>query len=267
MYLGPSALGLFCLKTVWSTALNVHICDVCVRSEWFALLNSWSKLGWRVSPWLSCWETANINFYFVFTIYSRQIRKAVPLLPSTCQTSTKLIQQHWTISWTSPLKWKRRAQARLYSYLVYCNDALWCIVTIYHIYCFFFRCFDITKAKHNDFICPWKSVFCWYSRHLWTRNKCARKSKCFSQLSSFCNTAEILWIHTSSFSFQQVKAVYHNGEPIPDRIVYLFEGDISLSSIQNVKTDEKGVAVFSLSTNELKGDVQLHVSEKLHWHL
>uniref|UniRef100_A0AAX7VM46 Alpha-2-macroglobulin domain-containing protein n=1 Tax=Astatotilapia calliptera TaxID=8154 RepID=A0AAX7VM46_ASTCA len=91
-------------------------------------------------------------------------------------------------------------------------------------------------------------------------NKCARKSKCFSQLSSFCNTAEILWIHTSSFSFQQVKAVYHNGEPIPDRIVYLFEGDISLSSIQNVKTDEKGVAVFSLSTNELKGDVQLHVS-------
>lgn len=245
----------------------MHICDVCVRSEWFALLNSWSKLGWRVSPWLSCWETANINFYFVFTIYSRQIRKAVPLLPSTCQTSTKLIQQHWTISWTSPLKWKRRAQARLYSYLVYCNDALWCIVTIYHIYCFFFRCFDITKAKHNDFICPWKSVFCWYSWHLWTRNKCARKSKCFSQLSSFCNTAEILWIHTSSFSFQQVKAVYHNGEPIPDRIVYLFEGDISLSSIQNVKTDEKGVAVFSLSTNELKGDVQLHVSEKLHWHL
>uniref|UniRef100_A0A3P9CV66 Alpha-2-macroglobulin-like protein 1 n=1 Tax=Maylandia zebra TaxID=106582 RepID=A0A3P9CV66_9CICH len=61
----------------------------------------------------------------------------------------------------------------------------------------------------------------------------------------------------------KVKAVYHNGEPIPDRIVYLFEGDISLSSIQNVKTDEKGVAVFSLSTNELKGDVQLHVSEKL----
>uniref|UniRef100_A0A3P8QBB8 Alpha-2-macroglobulin bait region domain-containing protein n=1 Tax=Astatotilapia calliptera TaxID=8154 RepID=A0A3P8QBB8_ASTCA len=58
----------------------------------------------------------------------------------------------------------------------------------------------------------------------------------------------------------KVKAVYHNGEPIPDRIVYLFEGDISLSSIQNVKTDEKGVAVFSLSTNELKGDVQLHAS-------
>lgn len=119
----------------------MHICDVCVRSEWFALLNSWhlrSKLGWRVSPWLSCWETANISFYFVFTIYSRQIRKAVPLLPSICQTSTKLIQQHWPISWTSPLKWKRRGQARLYSYLVYCNDALWCIVTIYHIYCFFF---------------------------------------------------------------------------------------------------------------------------------
>uniref|UniRef100_A0A3Q3CXW5 Alpha-2-macroglobulin bait region domain-containing protein n=1 Tax=Haplochromis burtoni TaxID=8153 RepID=A0A3Q3CXW5_HAPBU len=55
----------------------------------------------------------------------------------------------------------------------------------------------------------------------------------------------------------KVKAVYHNGEPIPDRIVYLFEGDISLSSIQNVKTDEKGVAVFSLSTNELKGDASL----------
>lgn len=69
-----------------------------------------------------------------------------------------------------------------------------------------------------------------------------------------------MWIHTSLFSFQQVKAVYHNGKPIPDQIVYLFEGDISPSSIQNVKTDGKGVAVFSLSTNKLKGDVQLHVS-------
>lgn len=64
------------------------------------------------------------------------------------------------------------------------------------------------------------------------------------------------------FSFQQVKAVYHNGEPIPDQIVYFFKGDNSL--IQNVKTDEKGVAVFSLSTNELKEDIVLHVSEKLH---
>uniref|UniRef100_A0AAX7U735 Alpha-2-macroglobulin domain-containing protein n=1 Tax=Astatotilapia calliptera TaxID=8154 RepID=A0AAX7U735_ASTCA len=90
------------------------------------------------------------------------------------------------------------------------------------------------------------------------RNK-VRIEGVFFFITNFCST-EILWIHTSSFSFQQVKAVYHNGEPIPDRIVYLFEGDISLSSIQNVKTDEKGVAVFSLSTNELKGDVQLHVS-------
>lgn len=90
-----------------------------------------AKLGWRVSPWLSCWETANISFYFVFTTYSRQIRTAVPLLPSLCHRSSKLIQKYWTISWKSPLKWKRRGQARPYSYLVYCNDALWCIVTIY----------------------------------------------------------------------------------------------------------------------------------------
>lgn len=64
-----------------------------------------------------------------------------------------------------------------------------------------------------------------------------------------------------SFYFQQVKAVYHNGAPIPGNKVYVYEGDRwSPRSVQNVTTDSAGVASFTLHTDDLEGDVQLYVS-------
>uniref|UniRef100_A0A3Q0RUH5 Alpha-2-macroglobulin bait region domain-containing protein n=1 Tax=Amphilophus citrinellus TaxID=61819 RepID=A0A3Q0RUH5_AMPCI len=59
----------------------------------------------------------------------------------------------------------------------------------------------------------------------------------------------------------KVKAVYHNGAPISGNKVYVFEGDRwSPRSVQNVTTDRNGVALFTLHTDDLKGNVQLYAS-------
>ncbi|XP_041849849.1 alpha-2-macroglobulin-like protein 1 [Melanotaenia boesemani] len=54
----------------------------------------------------------------------------------------------------------------------------------------------------------------------------------------------------------KVKAVYHNDTPIPDMPLYLFGRGMRL---QNLTTDSNGVATFSLSTNEFRGHMELHV--------
>uniref|UniRef100_A0A3Q0RUC1 Alpha-2-macroglobulin bait region domain-containing protein n=1 Tax=Amphilophus citrinellus TaxID=61819 RepID=A0A3Q0RUC1_AMPCI len=57
-----------------------------------------------------------------------------------------------------------------------------------------------------------------------------------------------------------VKSVYHNGAPISGNKVYVFEGDRwSPRSVQNVTTDRNGVALFTLHTDDLKGNVQLYI--------
>uniref|UniRef100_A0A671UBV1 Alpha-2-macroglobulin bait region domain-containing protein n=1 Tax=Sparus aurata TaxID=8175 RepID=A0A671UBV1_SPAAU len=59
----------------------------------------------------------------------------------------------------------------------------------------------------------------------------------------------------------KVKAVYYNNTPIPDVPVYLFEGERwSANWLQNLTTDGSGVAAFSLSTANFKGNFHLHVS-------
>ncbi|XP_051813509.1 alpha-2-macroglobulin-like [Acanthochromis polyacanthus] len=59
----------------------------------------------------------------------------------------------------------------------------------------------------------------------------------------------------------KVKAVYFNNTPIPDMPVYLFEGESwSSRRLQNLTTDSSGVANFSLSTENLNGDIRLHIS-------
>uniref|UniRef100_A0A667ZPC4 Alpha-2-macroglobulin bait region domain-containing protein n=1 Tax=Myripristis murdjan TaxID=586833 RepID=A0A667ZPC4_9TELE len=59
-----------------------------------------------------------------------------------------------------------------------------------------------------------------------------------------------------------VKAVYFNEAPIPDYSVYLFEGNRwSARRLQNLTTDRNGVASFSLSTSNFRGDIILHVSK------
>uniref|UniRef100_A0AAQ5ZZ33 Alpha-2-macroglobulin-like n=1 Tax=Amphiprion ocellaris TaxID=80972 RepID=A0AAQ5ZZ33_AMPOC len=57
----------------------------------------------------------------------------------------------------------------------------------------------------------------------------------------------------------KVKAVHYNNAPIPDMPVYLFEGETwSSRRLQNLTTDSSGVASFSLSTENLNGDIRLH---------
>ncbi|XP_034722592.1 alpha-2-macroglobulin-like [Etheostoma cragini] len=60
----------------------------------------------------------------------------------------------------------------------------------------------------------------------------------------------------------KVKAVYYNNTPIPDMPVFLFEGERWSSRLfQNLTTNRDGVATFSLSTADFKGDIQLQVSD------
>ncbi|XP_029372544.1 alpha-2-macroglobulin-like [Echeneis naucrates] len=59
----------------------------------------------------------------------------------------------------------------------------------------------------------------------------------------------------------KVKAVHYNNTPVPDMKLYLFTGEQwSAQRLQNLTTDSEGVAAFSLSTAEFRGDIQLHVS-------
>ncbi|XP_037630769.1 alpha-2-macroglobulin-like [Sebastes umbrosus] len=59
----------------------------------------------------------------------------------------------------------------------------------------------------------------------------------------------------------KIKAVYYNNTPIPGMPVHLFEGERwSARLLQNLTTDSDGVATFSLSTADFKGDIHLHVS-------
>ncbi|KAF1393660.1 hypothetical protein PFLUV_G00018340 [Perca fluviatilis] len=60
----------------------------------------------------------------------------------------------------------------------------------------------------------------------------------------------------------KVKAVYYGNAPIPDMPVFLFEGEKWSSRwLQNLTTDSDGVATFSLSTADFKGDIHLQVSD------
>uniref|UniRef100_A0A3Q1C6J4 Alpha-2-macroglobulin-like n=1 Tax=Amphiprion ocellaris TaxID=80972 RepID=A0A3Q1C6J4_AMPOC len=57
------------------------------------------------------------------------------------------------------------------------------------------------------------------------------------------------------------KVIHYNNAPIPDMPVYLFEGETwSSRRLQNLTTDSSGVASFSLSTENLNGDIRLHIS-------
>uniref|UniRef100_A0A8C9XBD5 Alpha-2-macroglobulin-like n=1 Tax=Sander lucioperca TaxID=283035 RepID=A0A8C9XBD5_SANLU len=56
--------------------------------------------------------------------------------------------------------------------------------------------------------------------------------------------------------------VYYNNTPIPDMPVFLFEGERwSARWLQNLTTDSDGVATFSFSTADFKGDIHLQVSD------
>lgn len=60
----------------------------------------------------------------------------------------------------------------------------------------------------------------------------------------------------------KVKAVKYNDEPITDTVVYLFEGERwSSRHLQNLTTDNNGVASFSIDTSKYNGDLHLHISK------
>uniref|UniRef100_A0A3B4WY74 Alpha-2-macroglobulin-like n=1 Tax=Seriola lalandi dorsalis TaxID=1841481 RepID=A0A3B4WY74_SERLL len=66
----------------------------------------------------------------------------------------------------------------------------------------------------------------------------------------------------------KVSANFHyNNTPIPDMVVYLFEGRNKHSArlLQNLTTDSDGIAAFSFNTTNHKGDVNLYVSKKMHY--
>lgn len=76
-------------------------------------------------------------------------------------------------------------------------------------------------------------------------------------------TEAMLILNDTTLCFQQVKAVYYNNTPIPDMLVYLFEGESwSSRRLENLTTDSDGVATFSFSTANRNGDIHLHVSKK-----
>ncbi|KAM3833923.1 alpha-2-macroglobulin-like [Diretmus argenteus] len=61
----------------------------------------------------------------------------------------------------------------------------------------------------------------------------------------------------------KIKAVYLNNKPLPDKMVYLFEGDRwSARLIQNLTTNNDGIATFSLNTANYKENIRLTVSTK-----
>ncbi|XP_058489894.1 alpha-2-macroglobulin-like [Solea solea] len=61
----------------------------------------------------------------------------------------------------------------------------------------------------------------------------------------------------------KIKALHYNDTPIADMDLYLFRGERwSTKLIQNLTTDNDGVAAFSFSTANLTGDITLQVSNK-----
>uniref|UniRef100_A0A671UZM6 Alpha-2-macroglobulin domain-containing protein n=1 Tax=Sparus aurata TaxID=8175 RepID=A0A671UZM6_SPAAU len=74
-----------------------------------------------------------------------------------------------------------------------------------------------------------------------------------------CSAPEAICILSdTAFCFQQVKAVYFNNTPIPDKLVHLFLHGMSSSRLlQNLTTDSDGIASFSLNTTSFKGNIQL----------
>lgn len=61
----------------------------------------------------------------------------------------------------------------------------------------------------------------------------------------------------------QVKAVYFNDTPIPDKLLHLFEGERwSVARLsQNLTTDNDGVASFSFNTSRFQDNFDLRVSK------
>ncbi|XP_053728850.1 alpha-2-macroglobulin-like [Synchiropus splendidus] len=76
---------------------------------------------------------------------------------------------------------------------------------------------------------------------------------------SFIDTPKIF--HQGSPVEGKVKGVYYNNTPMANVTLYLFEG-VRWSSrhLQNLTTDHDGVASFSISTDDRKQDLHLHVS-------
>lgn len=83
------------------------------------------------------------------------------------------------------------------------------------------------------------------------------------QRDSIHSVTEVMYIlSATSFCSHQVKAVYFNNTPIPDKLVFLLEGEKwSALLLQNLTTDSNGIATFSLSTTNYTRNMQLRVSQ------
>uniref|UniRef100_H3DA36 Alpha-2-macroglobulin n=1 Tax=Tetraodon nigroviridis TaxID=99883 RepID=H3DA36_TETNG len=76
---------------------------------------------------------------------------------------------------------------------------------------------------------------------------------------SFINTPTVF--KAGSTVEGTIKAVHHNGTPVANTAVYLFEGEIwSARRLQNLTTDGDGLATFSVSTAARTGDLKLQAS-------
>uniref|UniRef100_UPI0037E96FAE alpha-2-macroglobulin-like n=1 Tax=Semicossyphus pulcher TaxID=241346 RepID=UPI0037E96FAE len=61
----------------------------------------------------------------------------------------------------------------------------------------------------------------------------------------------------------KVRAVHYDDRPIPDMPLYLFEGERwSAHLLQNLTTNSEGVAAFTMSTDDSKRELNLHISSK-----
>lgn len=72
------------------------------------------------------------------------------------------------------------------------------------------------------------------------------------------------WILTHKMlCCSQIKAVSHDDTPLANMKVHLFEGERwSARLLQNLTTNNEGIATFSMSTAEFKRDINLLVRTK-----
>jgi hypothetical protein len=87
---------------------------------------------------------------------------------------------------------------------------------------------------------------------------------CMLCLSCFLNYQYVVSLHSYNTPlFLQINAVRYNNAPISDMLVYLFEekGWSSYLRLQNLTTDSRGIARFSVNTTSLpKENINLVVS-------
>lgn len=145
------------------------------------------------------------------------------------------------------------------------GSRLWNIASYY--LSSFDRYYTVRGKKCRALLCDWRIHICWHTPNLWAWINYRRQGK-----SKWCSCGCFLFVLlpevpvcgvTSFIPFPQINAVRFNNTPISDMLVYLFEekGWSSYLRLQNLTTDSRGIARFSVNTTSMpKENINLVVS-------